>query len=318
MTLSASDSLILRFAQTKSLEACAPEVASVVHDRADWVRLLRVCCEDRFVRFAEFRNLLQDLPMPSRSFALVAFVYYRSTGFQPSDFDEVDDVLSTVPSTTQTDRDFVSVERVKNRIEKQDVAQPVRGVTEVLHRPGREGVYADYLCARAHTLLSILLREQGHFQGSFDHVSSAMEISKRWSFVDLLSQQGNLASLYWISGQPRKAYELHADPEVRNKANELERFEFLAQSHLSAAKCCLDATMLETADAELAAAEECLDHEDPAPVLCGYLQLYTAELGMKLGHTVDWRPVLGDAITRFEAIDPVCYQGVLDAKTCFG
>ena len=125
-----------------------------------------------------------------------------------------------------------------------------------------------------------------------------------------------LSALYWFSGQPKVALEMHLDEKIRMRMREELHPSRLARSHLSATKCALDCGAFDVAQRELAAAEILLRESTAFPQwMGGYYKLYGGELSLH-ENVSDPRgfELLDAACRHFEEMMPPFYAGILDSQ----
>jgi len=163
---------------------------------------------------------------------------------------------------------------------------------------------------------ALLCRERGDFKSAHDFFKKVIEIAKEFQLPIELMAHVDLSSLYWNSGQPAIALEMHLDAEIREKMRNGQSPKLLVRSHLSATKCALDCGAFEVAQRELAAAEILLRESTALPQLMGgYYKLYGGELSLH-ENVSDPRgfELLDAAYRHFEEMAPPFYAGILDSQ----
>lgn len=208
-------------------------------------------------------------------------------------------------------RSYIECEHVKRLNEDLDTRHAlVLGERVLDELQDATGEQAQLVRSRTHNNLAVAYREAGDFKSSFEHNHSALAISRANAFLDSLSHMKTLGTLLWLSGQPELGLAAHQDFKVRERAEELGKYEFLVGSHLSAAKCAIDADLLLEAEAELDLAESL----SPSCEFLGYLYLYRAELDVLSGNidSDEYWTAINNARDHFESVG---YRlGVIDCK----
>ncbi len=163
---------------------------------------------------------------------------------------------------------------------------------------------------------SHLRKETGDFKSAHRLLRQVVEIARELKLSIELPAHTNLSSLYWNSGQPAIALEMHLDELVREKMRNGQRSKLLVRSHLCATKCALDCGAFEVAQRELAAAEILLRESTALPQwMGGYYKLYGGELSLH-ENVSDPRgfELLDAAYRHFEVMAPPFYAGILDSQ----
>lgn len=121
--------------------------------------------------------------------------------------------------------------------------------------------------------------------------------------------------LAWATGRFDDAIRIHTDSSVREAARQRGDRRFLAQSHMSAAKCAIDANKLTLANFELGEAKEILD-ENPfeQPLLGIRLLIFSGELDWKLGNTDEALDLFEYSLERLESFFPVQHAIEMEAR----
>ena len=163
----------------------------------------------------------------------------------------------------------------------------------------------------------IVAQDSGNFSLALESLSSAEENAKKLGlrFAPLVAYQ--LASLHWSSGQFSAALNMHLDSAHREQLLVAYGPAWLIRSHLSAAKCAIDANELLIAEKELRTADQLLRETENVPrMLPGFFLLYSGELNLKALKGKDSRgfELLEEACQHFESMDPPLHAGLLDAK----
>lgn len=214
-------------------------------------------------------------------------------------------------------QDFWALTRATLDARSGFTARAIEQLEELTNSADGSTPLGRYIVAWSHQRLGRLYRTSGDFRRALQ----ALEAAER-SLPDLTGGSSHRrrvaydrASLFWASGQLRRALELHTNERNRSVAEREGDVAFLVRSHLSAAKCAIDLGATTKANRELGSAKELLD-EMPGrfPMSEAYLALYSAELDALFGNDEESFHLFEYAIEQFEDFDPPFYPGVLDAK----
>lgn len=196
-------------------------------------------------------------------------------------------------------------------------AEAIAALRSALSRKTESPAVDRYLDAWTHQAVGRLQRGLGDFRSAWTALREAERILPDQSGGSTHRRRLNhdMGSLHWASGQYRRALEVHCNRRFREAAKREDDWEFLVQTHLSAAKCAIDLGAATKANEELCSAKELLDQRPASlPMSSAQLALFSAELDTLFGNDDEAIHLFEYAIEQFEGFDPPYYQGVLDAK----
>ncbi len=176
--------------------------------------------------------------------------------------------------------------------------------------------YGDYVHIQALVHLGACYESGGNLFQTELCYRQALRIATRRGLFKRYEVEGCLAKVLWASGQHAEALELHRGEEARRVAAASHEYRFLADSHLSAAKCAVDLKDEVMAAEELAQAARLIEcHPELGGVPRGYLLLFGGELETLRDNVDTALDQLTRAVSHFERLDSPCHQGAIQAKT---
>jgi len=230
---------------------------------------------------------------------------------------------------SETEEAALTVLEAHAAIEHGD-AQPAIQALLVLRNTYRnsEAALEVRLFGAACSALGRAYRPLGDYWRSELHLREGIRAYRQWGMCPLAAAQ-NLGDLLWISGQFGRALRAHQDQDLRGAAADAGRHDYLARSHLYAAKCALDLRqrelfadrqrpdLLEVATDELASARRLFDqHADGFQWgLEGYFTVYSGQLAIHTDSDTELaQHRYLDAIDHFRSREPAFHHGIMMAK----
>lgn len=183
----------------------------------------------------------------------------------------------------------------------------------VAHRARPAGDFARHL---AYLRKGEIYARLGDYSQANGCLEKALALCNRWGYaLPQLDCKARLAELLWMSGQNEQGLFLHQDKAARDTATRAGQHRWLLHSHLSAAKCAIDAKKTDVAIRELAQAETLLAaHSEGTADLRGYWILYSGQVALQEALVELAIRKFNEAERHFESLEPPLYRGAMEAK----
>ena len=180
----------------------------------------------------------------------------------------------------------------------------------------QDTAYGRYVQGLIRSRIGQSYQELGDLRRAQENFSLACETARSMKLEGAEARHAqNLGMLLWASGQYKQALQVHTDPRLRGALRNLGSYSLLISSHLSAAKCAIDAKEEALAGEELAEARRLMDsHPGCRADYTGYMLLFSGELEVQNENFERGETLIQQALTHFESMDPPHHPGALDAK----
>lgn len=318
-----SDRLFLTYARTFSTRLAREQVARDPELDNEYQLSEQLSLTERFAHLTptdfavQYRKLAPGVPSELRSYQLIFYLHHQQHGVTFYQLEQLEAEVAAQSGCPELDVTLLQALRGHMRIRAGQVGDAVQILTrELATLPTSNGsMYAEYLRCVLHRNLGLALQRLGDYKQAQQHLSNALRLARTYSFRLEFSCNFQLGSLQWAAGQYQAAIATHSNEDLRSAAREISDYNNLLHSHVSSAKCAIDAKDTDGAALELAAARELLATNPGAwPEVEGYVLLYSGELAVQQERFEEGLGQLQRAQSHFESLTPVHYPGLLDAK----